>query len=283
MRIQSSAIQLGTHAYDRYRAFLVSAVLISGLITGLLALLFILQMDREPQPSPNLVVFDTGYPHEDVPDDVEFEEPKLSDVEEMTNDMESAVEALTDALSTNPALATSITGDGLGDKRKRPPQGPRGPDTKPRTQAKQSTSHWVLNFSIRTEKEYLQQVDDLNIELGYVSKTTSAIDYASKVATKTPTHRVGVRSDEKRHLFMTSNKITQKWHEKVFSGLGVEIDGKISARFFPDEVIKKLKQLESDHVKKLALAKAKKIRRTSFGLRRKGEKWEFYVVDIATD
>lgn len=283
MRVQSSAIQFGTSPFDRYRALLVSAVLISGLVTGLLALLFILQMDREPQPSPNMVVFDVGYPHEDEPDDVEFEEPKLSDVEEMTHDMDSAVDALTDALSNNPALATSITGDGLGDKRKRPPRGPRGPDISPRKLASQSTSHWVLSFSIRSEKEYLQQVDDLNIELGYVSKTTSAIDYASKVATKTPTHRVGVRADEKRHLFMTSNKITLKWHEKVFNGLGVELDGKIGARFFPDDVIKKMKQLESDQLKKLGLPKDKKIRRTSFGLRRDGEKWEFYVVDIATD
>ena len=117
-----------------------------------------------------MVFFDTGYPHEDVPDDVEFEDPKHSDVEETTNDMKCVVEALPDTLPNNPALATSITGDGLCEKRKRPPIGPRGPDTKPRIQSKQSTSDWVLSFSIRSEKEHLQQVDDLNIELGYVSK-----------------------------------------------------------------------------------------------------------------
>lgn len=279
MRTSSSAVYLGTDTCDRYRAFLVSGVLISGILTGLLTLLFILQMEQDHQSSPNMVMFSAnGYPHEDEPDDVEFEEPKLLEVGEVTNDMENAVDALTDALTNNPALAGSVTGDGLDGIRKRPP---RGPDGTPRAPPVESNSHWVLRFSIRSQKDYLQQVDDLKIELGYLSKTGSEIDYISNVAATLPIHRVGVRADEKRHLFLPSNKIIRKWHEQVFNGLGVETDGKIGARFFPNDLIQQLKQLETDHLKKLGVVKGKKIRRTSFGLRRDSGKWMFYIIEIA--
>ena len=253
--------------YDLVSGFLIASVGLVGFITGLLFLLFLLNMEWDKQPDAEMFVFEdlAGFENpEGIAED--FEEPgveELADVEEPQ--LADALEMVTDAVSTTRAAIEAVdgtaaqmgTGKGLGDKRQ---SGLGGGGTGKGNPAE----HWVVKYSTSSKEAYGAQLDFFGIEVGSLSKDTSLIEYANKVSAGKPSYRKGTRKDEKRVYFKKpNNHPVLRWDKAFLQAAGAQTSNRYVFTFYPPATFKKLFDLE-----KAALNKAGKqmtdVKRTVF-------------------
>ena len=269
-------------ARDRYSSFLIAGIVIAGLLSGILILVFVLNIDPIRNPWQQIQVLKPleMYQMTLAVNEEDFEEPDFSQAS-YGSDVEGYTDAVSNAISKTPALAGLVSESGVGpdtsgfdprSKRDRP-----SPNTRPNDRQ----SRWALSFSLESRKEYLEQIDSLGIELGLLDKKSTRIDYAKNVAEKTVI-RDDVRKNEKRFYFSTQAPRVAKWNRSVFEKSGLKTDDKLCLRFFPAEVIKRMAELESEYCKKEKLDPDKDLRQTLFGLKKTTEGWEIVLKKVRT-
>lgn len=253
--------------YDQVSGFLIAAVGLAGITTGLMALLIFLNMNWDRSfPSP-MFVFEE-FPGVKKPEGIaeDFREPGVEELAETDEpQLADALEMVTNAVSTRRAAIEKIDGtsdksgpgDGLGDRRKTG-IGDNGPA------ARNPAQHWVIRYSTSSKESYAAQLDFFKIEIGSVSKNTAAIEYVSKVSAPRPIYKKGVRKEEKRVYFKKPAKHPVLiWDKSFLEAVGATTDDRYILTFYPDGTIEKLAALE-----KKALERDKKksvdVKRTVF-------------------
>jgi hypothetical protein len=171
--------------------------------------------------------------------------------------------------SLDDPLATFGSGTGQGDSRPAGPPGEGEGDVVPRWE------RWQVRFSSADLTTYARQLDFFNIELAAMGGGKEQVDYASQLSQPRPTRRAGPSAQEKR-LYMTwrSGEMIEA-DKTLLTSAGIDISGRVILQLYPPETETLLAELEQ---KQLGQRPLKDVRRTVFGIREQGQKFEFYVI-----
>ncbi|MDB4724340.1 hypothetical protein OAF71_00965 [bacterium] len=272
-------------SYDLVSGFLMASVGLVGFITGLLALLFFLNMEWDKQPEPEMFIFDdlAGFENpEGIAED--FEEPGVEELAEVEEpQLADALEMVTDAVSTTRAAIEAVdgtaaqmgTGKGLGDRRTNGPGGPGNGRFNP-------AEHWVIQYTTASKEGYAAQLDAFGIEIGSLSKESTLIEYASKLSASKPSYRTGVRREEKRVFFKKpNNHPVTRWDKQLLTSSGAQTSNRFIFNFYPPAAFLKLNAIEKARVQADKVRSQEDVKRTLFGVRNgSGGKLEYYLIDI---
>ncbi len=135
-------------------------------------------------------------------------------------------------------------------------------------------ARWEVRFPAGGSAEtYARQLDDFGIELGILGGS-SQIGYLSKLSAAEPIRRVGPATDEKR-LYMTWRDGTLREVDiKLLTRIGVKLQGKILAHFYPPAVEAELARLEQQFCEPRSM---REIRRTVFTVRPAANGFSFLI------
>lgn len=244
--------------HDQVSGFLVSAIMLAGLITILLGMLFVLNMDgdrKQPTAMYFFEPFSKSQPKQGVAETME--EPGVEEVVDVTEpQLADALEMVTRAVSSVKSTLETIDGpaekigpgEGPGDRRK---AGPGGPDDGPDIKIEDAVEHWVVKYSTSSKEAYAAQLDSFKIEIGALSKDSSLIEYAADLSKKKPTYRKGTRKEERRVYFKKPNgHPVLSWDEAFLNGAGAETDDRYIFTFYPHKAISILYDLEQQALKR---------------------------------
>lgn len=134
---------------------------------------------------------------------------------------------------------------------------------------------WEVHFDegIRLDT-YARQLDFLGIELGVVGAGPKVI-YVSKLSSPSPRVRTGIGSAEKRLFMSWRHGGLEQADRDLLKRAGVEATANRILHFYPPEVENRMALAE----KKFAGREPTEIRRTRFGVRQAGDRYEMYVLD----
>ena len=127
-----------------------------------------------------------------------------------------------------------------------------------------------------TVPEYARMLDRSGIELG-ILQTGGKVVYVSNLAAAKPTVREGETADEKRYYLTWTKSDTDAADRELLEKAGVSNEGRPILKFLPPALESELETME----RKKAGTRANDIRMTSFGVKRQGDTFRFFVLDQA--
>jgi hypothetical protein len=268
--------------YDRAAGLMVAMILMVGAFVLMLFMVWLTMVLVFAKASPPVTLVEEpagrgdhakGYARD-------LEEPGLEELEELeTPQLEATLEAVTDAVTSVSAsldaLSTDATvsgkGSGLGDSRESGPGG-NGEDIIPRWE------RWQIRYASDNIAKYGQQLDFFGIELGAAGGGKDQVDYARNFSKGAPVKRSGSGEAEKR-LYMTwTSGVLMQMDRQLLTRAGIPVQRRVTMQFYPKDTENALALLELAHAEPQGKT-VKNIRKTIFGVRGTGGKFEFYVMD----
>jgi hypothetical protein len=135
--------------------------------------------------------------------------------------------------------------------------------------------HWEIHFSKgNTIENYSKQLDFFGIELGMLMPDNKVI-YAYNLSKLKPDTRTGTVEAENRYYLSWARGNLADADRELFTAAGVEAKGRVILLFLPAPIESAFATLEKSY----AGDKADRVQRTRFGIRRKGEGYEIYVME----
>jgi hypothetical protein len=279
------ADSLGVSAYDRVSSLVVALIVFVGFFVAIMFLIWLTSRMTISQVSVPVDYLDepAGRGEHAAGYDRDLEEPGLEEVEELLEpQMEAMLEAVTDLATTQAASLDAFQTDAtatsrgtqLGDSRMAGPGGEGG--------ALPRWERWEIHFTTRGLQAYARQLDSFGIELAAVGGGRPSVDYAGNLGSSRPRRRSGKGGDEKR-LYMTwSRGVLKQFDRQLLAKAGVETDGRVLLQFYPPAVEKNLMMLEQLEMRRRGIRSIDQVRKTVFGVRPAGSKYEFHVTDQRT-
>ncbi len=196
-------------------------------------------------------------------------EPKVEQLLEAVTDVVSTQAASLDAMQTN--MFSSNTGNGVGDSRPPGPLG-EGDDIIPRGE------RWEIRYASNSLEAYAQQLDFFNIELAVVGGGQKLVDYARNLRKGRPDTRRGVGDKEQRLYMLWTGGALKRFDQQILQRAGLGTKGRIAVQFYPKVVEDRIAVIEMAYARSKGKKSVKQIKRTVFGVRRKGSQFEYYVI-----
>lgn len=281
---------LNVSAYDQVSGMLIAVLTGFGFVVALMFVIWWSSRVWIPKPAiPVLVLEDVGGGGKgsgegDRPVVEEFEEPSTDEMPASVADTSANVVEALDAISlatSQPEVMAELTlgeassssgngeGTGTGDGRGPGPGGPGTSDGIP------AWERWEVRLNATTLDEYAKQLDFFKIELALAGGGSPVVTYVSNVSNPKPSVRTGAPKAEKRLRFMHRSGALRDADRKLVQKAGVDPSGKVVFQFYSEETYKALLTLENI---KMAPRRIIEVRRTVFGVRQTGGKYEFYVI-----
>ncbi len=280
--------------YDRAAAWLIALLVILGATDSLMFLLWVSPLlGYHTEPPAIEIQLDIagrgdhaeGYARDKEPPGVEeleeFMEPEVEMLLEAVTDVVSSTAAAWDSIASN-ATAPAV-GSGKGDSRPPGPLG-EGEDIIPEWE------RWTLKYNTTTVDAYAAQLDQFNIELGAIGGGFRLVDYAKNFAGSVQ-KRQGKGSDEKRIYFTWAEGKLKQYDQQLLRRAGIPVSRRIVCQFIPPKLRQQLLNLELQYAAKgKDISKMtkndyvpifKRIKKTIFGVRRTGGRYQFYVISQA--
>jgi hypothetical protein len=271
-------IQVSFH--DRLTAMLAASVLL-GLIavTIMFALWLVETADRpirlgwpmvEEMPMSELPIGSTA---------MDWQALEKSELPEaVTIELANALEPITDAVSNVRAIIAGLYGDyGEGDQ---PGTGnDRHPGVIPVKSRRSLADRWRVHIAAANPGEYAEMLDYFGIEVGVVHKYSNLLEYVSELTKDQPLRKEKLRKDEKRLFFISRQNRLRAWDEAMGRRVGIDLTDTLTGHFFPEALRQSLLEKERAAVA-LAGRELDEVRETHFGVRRTGEGFEHYVVEV---
>ncbi|MDX1946251.1 MAG: hypothetical protein SFU86_12700 [Pirellulaceae bacterium] len=140
---------------------------------------------------------------------------------------------------------------------------------------------WEVQFPPgNTIESYTRQMDFFKIELGLIGGSDQ-VTYLSSLAEPVPAKRTGPATDEQRLYLIWRRGDMRLADEQLAARAQVSLAGKVVAHFCPLELEAMLAAIEDAYAARQNIAK---IRRTTFGIRSRGENaFEFYVIAMQAE
>lgn len=132
---------------------------------------------------------------------------------------------------------------------------------------------WEIRYPDMTLDEYAQHLDDAGIELGIIGMGETK--YVRNLSRPSPDVRTGKNREEKRLWLQWRKGELKEADRELLKRSGVAAGSGLIVQFYSAELEKKLLALERDYRGRNVLA----ISKTSFGVRKRGTRLEFYVID----
>lgn len=285
-RLQQLPESTRVSSYERVVSMLLALVMMVGALVGGLLLVWLTSRVYPIQKSVPVTMTEGGgggMPNGVANDSMEIKTPTNDEIAAET-DLEQPVfseslSVITDAVALHHAdLDSPQFIDTFGGGRGKPLQGTGnspGLGNGSGAPGVARERRWEIHFPEgSTLQEYGHQLDAFGIELGVIG-TSQKIEYGSHWSNNPPQSRTGQRHEESR-LYMSwrSGKLRDA-DESLLKKAGISAAGKIIVQFYPLPVEQQLSQLEH----KFANRDEQQIRKTRFGVRRRGAAYEFYVID----
>lgn len=281
----AQAGNLRVSRYDQVAGMLLSSLLVLGVVTLLMFLIWISGRLFWVTPAvPVMVLEDVGGggSGQVLGSEQQFEEPAPQEVQQQPV-AEISVEQTLQSVSTVVASkaqeidtvfgSTSLgsgEGTGMGDGRGKGPGGPGTSDGIP------AYERWEIRMSAANLDEYAKQLDFFKVELGVVGGGNPNVEYISNLAAARPTVRVGSPREERRLRFLHRSGELRAGDRQLAAKAGVKTDGRIVFQFYNDATYRTLLALEAT---RKANRRIKDVRRTVFGVKADRGRYEFYVID----
>ncbi|MCC9604440.1 hypothetical protein LOC68_28035 [Blastopirellula sp. JC732] len=262
-------------SYDRVASMLVALLVLVGVAVLILFGIFLTTRTYPTQTAVPVVLEEVSGRGENAAGVArDLEAPGLDELnEEVEPQLDMSADAISEAVSSQSTalanlegqLSFSSGGGGLGDSRPVGPPGD-GEDVIPRYE------RWEIQFESSDLPTYARQLDFFKIQLGTLAGGDKVM-YASSLSSK-PQRSEGSTAKEER-LYMT-------WRDGSFKEADSELlasagitPGPVVMQFYDPETENLLAYLEKTYAKDRTIGE---IRRTYFGVRRKGNEFEFYVL-----
>lgn len=282
MATQVKRISIAVSAFDRAASWVISLNILVGFAVALMFLLWLSQRIVFEGEQSDVVLVENiagrGDHAAGVARDVEA--PGIEELEEETEPpVEQLLDSVTDVVSTQAAALDSMqtavfssnTGSGLGDSRPPGPLG-EGDNIIPRGE------RWDIKYNSNSIESYAQQLDFFQIELAAIGGGEKQVDYAGNLQKGRPDRRSGQGGENEKRLYMlwTSGAL-KRFDQDLLRRAGIKITGRILVQFYPSKVENRLANIELAYAKKNGKTSVKQIKKTVFGVRRKGAGFEYYV------
>ncbi|QDU25712.1 hypothetical protein ETAA8_07820 [Anatilimnocola aggregata] len=278
-KLRSAGLQVST--YDQVAGVLMSVLMIFGFIVGLMFLVWLSNREWPVRPAiPVMVLEDVGGggSGNGQGTEQEFQEPTAEELVEVTEPkLEQTLDAISLVVTPEVAELSVIdsssrgNGEGTGTGDGRGP-GPGGPGTSDGIPA---WERWEVRLNATTTEEYAKQLDFFKIELAVAGGGNPNVTYVTNVSSAKPSVRVGSPKDEKRLRFMHRSGQLRDADRRLAGKAGVDVSGKVVFQFYSPETYTNLLTLEN-------IAKGQRriieVRRTVFGVKNVGGRYEFFVI-----
>ncbi|PHS14352.1 MAG: hypothetical protein COA78_05980 [Blastopirellula sp.] len=274
--LRKKSIQVSS--YDNVAGLLIALLVIIGGAVAILVVVFITSRTFRSQVAIPVILEEVaGRGDHELGIARDLEAPGLEELDEILEpQMEMTLEAITDAISSQEATLEALEGNanasgsggGLGDSR---PLGPLsdGDDIIPRYE------RWEIQFTSTELGIYARQLDSFDIELGSFGGGSKIIEYAKDLAKDQPTRYSGAGGKEER-LYMTWKTGSFKEADiDLLNKAGVTTNNRMVMQFYPADTENILANVEKNYANGRP---TKEIRKTIFGVKKKGNEYEFYVI-----
>ena len=261
---------LKTSRYDEVSSMLISLLFLVGLFVGLL-LFFWLTFTLFPTTTAMPVQFGDFGDGDSMDEGIMLDQPMADqlgiDIDVEEPGYENTMAAMADAVASQLAILDSpvLTGDShMG----------RGGSTGRGTGGSGGGRKWEIHFDPgNTMDTYARQLDFFGIEMA-VPEQGDTLIYVTQFS-KTPQVRRGKTTDEKRSYLTWSKGGLQSVDIDLFARANVSAGGgKLILKFLPPATEQLLLRIEQAY----ASNRASRIRSTTFGIRPKGNEYEFFVL-----
>ncbi|TWT32146.1 hypothetical protein [Blastopirellula retiformator] len=262
-------------SYDRVASILVALLVLVGLAVLILFLIFLTTRTYPTQTAVPVILEEvSGRGDHAAGVARDLEAPGLDELnEEIEPELNMSPDTISEAISSQStalanlegAMSVSSGGGGLGDSRPVGPPGD-GEDTIPRYE------RWEIQFESSDLKTYARQLDFFKIELGTLAGGDK-VAYAKNLSGAPERHEGSTAKEERLYMTWRDGSFKEADSE-LLSKAGVT-PGPVVMQFYDPETENLLAYLEKTYAKDHTIGQ---IRRTYFGVRKKGNEFEFYVL-----
>lgn len=273
---ESAGIETRVSTYDRLNALLVSLLLLVGLFTTMLFMIWLTGKYRA-RPVAAEINFLIGEPGEEKPEGVadDINEPGVEefpevDVPQLADSLLAVTNSISSIMARNEQRDGSAEamgrGKGLGSR-----DGGGGGGS--------GIPAWNVELEAKDRNAYRKQLSFFKIEVGAVHKMNNRVFRLSDPAGASrlvESSRAGEKA-KRTHLWGHRNKRLLDWDKDILRQAGLQsVDDFIVGQFYPQEMINQLRGLEVDYAKR-AGREASEIRETTFKVVTAGNGYQFEV------
>lgn len=283
--------RLNVSTYDQVSGMLIAVLVSLGFVVTLMVAIWYSSRTWLPTPPVAVkVIKDVGGSGKGIgegkrPIAEEFDEPSPEETPAAAGDAKAAETDALNAISltAQPDVLAELTlgetssakgngiGIGTGDDPRNPGPG-NGPGTEIGTPA---AERWEVRLNPSTMEEYARKLDYFEIELGLAGGGSPLVTYVTAVATLKPKVRTGSPKDENRLRFMHRSGVLHDADRRLVQKAGVDPGGKVVFQFYSPATYQTLLRLENEYLGNRSISE---VRRTIFGVKQLGDKFEFFVI-----
>jgi len=282
MKTDLQPIRLAVSAYDRAAGWVVSLNILVGSAVLLAFLIWLSQAIELGTERSTVVLVEgiAGRGDHAAGFERDIDPPGIEELEEETEpQVEQLLEAMTEVVTTQSAaldamqttMFSSAVGTGMGDSRPPGPLG-EGDDIIPRGE------RWEIRYLSNDLRAYAEQLDHFGIELGVIGGGEPLVEYAADLRKARPATRQGPGDQEKRLYMIWTEGALRRFDQQLLRAAGLRTAGRIVVQFYPQAVEDRLAQIEMEYARQNGRTSVTQIKRTVFGVRRQGAKFEYYVI-----
>jgi hypothetical protein len=287
----ATASGLEVSRYDQVAGSLVSVLVVMGVVVVAMFVLWLASLPvRIPTAAPVRVLEDVGgggFGDSFTPGmQREFFEPTMDELPLPPTTETSSVESITDSIAAVSTVVSSEaqtldylegptgghgrgSGTGMGDGFGRGPGGPGTSDGIP------AWERWEVRMSAERVEDYAKQLDFFGVELGVAGGGSPNVDYITNLSAAKPKVRVGAPKDERRLRFLHRSGELRQADRELAAKAGVNTTGRVVFQFYSPQMYQTLLTLENA---KMGKRRIREVRRTVFGVKAVGAKYEFFVI-----
>ncbi len=280
-RPTAEGVDLKTTSYEKASLGLTSVLLLFGTVTFLMFLIWLSANWTWDRPVAAVELEDVGGggKGDNLTEDRDMEIPGMDEMPELAEPkVEQSLDSITQVVASQDLIMDTFggkgafgngEGTGIGDGRG-PGSGPGTSDGIP------AWERWEVRWSANDIELYKRQLDFFKIEFGIAGGGIKTVDYVKNFTAGSPTVTKGKDpKQEKRIRFLYKNGPLKAADRDIAGAAGVTIDGRIVFHFYSEEMYKQLLTLENE---KMRPRRIREVLRTVFGIRPRGNGFEFYVI-----
>ena len=282
-RVKTDMTTIGTSRYEQWSAMLSSMLLLLGMMTIVMFLIWLSATIIWDRPVARVTLEDVGgggSGNSMTGGDKDLEEPNPEEIPEVVEQkVEQVLESITSLVSTEVVALDAVGGEtsfgqgegtGTGDGRGKGPGGPGTSDGIP------AWERWEIKFAASDVNLYAQQLDFFKVELGVAGGGIAEVDYCSNLSAAKPNKRQGKPRDEKRLRFLYRTGELRNADRALASKAGIQVTDRVVFQFYTPEMYTRLLTLENQ---KMGTRRIIEVKKTTFGIQGTPGKWDFYVID----
>ncbi len=282
-RSRLSPTELQVSRYDQVAGLLLAVLIVLGFVTAMMFVLWLSSRMFLLQPPVAVTMLEDvggggsgenmagGQQELQEPSPEEVQQVQEPSVTESINALSSIVTAEAQKLEAFEGSSSygKGVGTGQGDGRGIGPGGPGTSDGIP------AWDRWEVQMAAETLSEYARRLDFFEVELGVAGGGNPNVQYISALSSAKPKVRSGAPKDEKRLRFLHRSGELSQADRSLAAKAGVNAGGRVVFQFYSQKTYDTLLRLENA---KLGTHRIKDVRKTVFGVRTVGQRYEFFVI-----